>query len=666
VPRVEIGVLGSLTVHVDGREVGLDRPKERALLAVLAFGGGRPVARDRIIDALWGEQLPGSPDGALRAHIRRVRAVVGRDAINTTTPGYALSSAAVIDVDRFRSDVRSEGDAGARAAAIGRALTLWRGRPYDDLGDWPAIEPERQGLLALYDQARVDWADARLAAGESSTLLALLEELVSEQPLVDRRWELLVLALSRSGRKADALRAFQRARHAMQEAGLEPGRALVEIDRAVAANDAVVARERRSVAALIGSGIADHRAGREHAAREAFAVAEQLARDTGDSAALAEVAVARSGDGVLSGLDPESEVMQLLSDALDGLPNAPTSLRARVLARLAVAGGSNRDPRLVARWADEALATARLFGDVPTLVLALHASVVTSHDPAALDKREATARELLSLTHDDVATRALALSALARVQATRGAIDAADASADEAFALAHDAPADIVLATLWYPLFRATLVGDRGAAASAARAIADVAPRALVDPGAAPSMVNAIDIVLDTLLGGRETGRQLQPYRLDTITWPLANLGHLAHAGTAMQLTRAGQPDAARAVLGSVAPSMLADLDRDMYWPGVVWTASEAVCALGDEERAQALYDGVAPFAGVLLIDPAGVFLGCTDHYLALLAQTEHRDRDARRHLDAAGARYRGVDARWWDERLHDMRAALGALTRRD
>src|SRR5262245_43855140 len=168
----------------------------------------------------------------------------------------------------------------------------------------------------------------------------------------------------------------------MLEAGLEPGAALTELDRAIAANDALVADQGRSVAALIGRGLSDRREGRAVGAQEAFAAAEHLARDMGDSAALAEVAVARSADGALSGLDPGSDVMRLLLDALANLPNAPTSLRARVLARLAVAASSNRDPQLVTRWADEALATARLFGDRPTLVLALHASLVTSHDPA--------------------------------------------------------------------------------------------------------------------------------------------------------------------------------------------------------------------------------------------------------------------------------------------
>ena len=83
---MEVGVLGPLTVSVEGRQIALERPKERALLSVLILGRGRPVSRERLTDALWGDELPRSPADALRAHVRRVRAVVGYGAIETTLP----------------------------------------------------------------------------------------------------------------------------------------------------------------------------------------------------------------------------------------------------------------------------------------------------------------------------------------------------------------------------------------------------------------------------------------------------------------------------------------------------------------------------------------------------------------------------------------------------
>jgi DNA-binding SARP family transcriptional activator len=651
---MEFGVLGPLTVHIDEREVELDRRKERALIAVIAFGRWQPISRERIIDALWGDRLPRSPEAALRAHVRRVRAVLGRQAIATTPSGYACASGAGIDAERFRAELRTTGDASVRAEAIGRALARWRGRPYDDLGDWAPVEPERHGLHALYDQARVDWAEARLDAGETTSLLALLEELVCEHPLVDRRWELLMLALWRAGMKADALRTFQRARRSLVDAGLEPGRALVDLDRAIAEHDAFVGNEGQPLAILMREAVAERRAGRLDAANATFAQAEQLARGSGDRTALAEVAVAESADGAVSGLNPGAAVMRLLEESLECLPVAPTTLRARVLSRLAVAGSSNRDPRLVRKWADEALATARLLSDVPTLVVALHAVLVANHGPACVEAREALARELLSLTQDDARARVLALSALARLHAMRAEMASASACADDASTLARDAPPDILLATLWFPLFRATVAGDQRAARTASTAIAEVAPRALVDPDAASSMVNGINFVLATLLGLGNGTSTMPLVRLDKIAWPQANLGHIARAGTALRLVEEGQRDSALAVLAASTPSAISDLDRDMYWPGVVWTMSRAVCALGDEKLATILYKQVESFEGHLLIDPAGVFLGCTDHYLALLAATSNRDADAYRRFDAAAALYRRIDAAWWNARLQD------------
>ena len=97
-----------------------------------------------------------------------------------------------------------------------------------------------------------------------------------------------------------------------------------------------------------------------------------------------------------------------------------------------------------------------------------------------------------------------------------------------------------------------------------------------------------------------------------------------------------------------VSPDALEHLVRDMYWPGVVWALSQAASLLGDEARARALYPGVAPFAGQLLIDPAGAFLGCTDHYLALLAEASNRPDEAGRHRADAADVYARIGANWW------------------
>ena len=114
---------------------------------------------------------------------------------------------------------------------------------------------------------------------------------------------------------------------------------------------------------------------------------------------------------------------------------------------------------------------------------------------------------------------------------------------------------------------------------------------------------------------------------LDTITWPLPNLGHLARAGFALishgEATRCGGRHFA-----PVGPTLLSNLVRDAYWPGVVWAVSAVSHLLGDRERAAALYLGVHPFSR-LSPGRSGAFLGCTDHHLGLLAETSGRPVDA-------------------------------------
>ena len=336
--------------------------------------------------------------------------------------------------------------------------------------------------------AREEWAAARIEIGESTLVVPLLEELVVEAPLVDRRWELLMLALYRAGRQADALRAFQRARRALGDVGLEPGGSLAQLDRAIAAHAVVAFGDRRTITALVERAVVDRAAGRAEGARELFARAEELARQTDDAGALAELGIAWSGDGPLSGLNPGFHVVQLLQEALARLPAAPTALRSRLLARLAVVTASNHDPDLVTAYVRESVSIARLVGDDPALAAALYAQLSVARDPADLDGSEALARELTKITADDTNHHVLGLCALARIRAQRG--DVADAAriAEEADAGARHASADVFFATTWYSLFRAYLASDLHAAGTVASAIGAVARRVLLDPEAAQAM----------------------------------------------------------------------------------------------------------------------------------------------------------------------------------
>src|SRR5205823_2978874 len=120
---------------------------------------------------------------------------------------------------------------------LGRALRLWRGPPLSGAPDTELTDAIRARLEALRSVAVEDMVDAELALGRHRRLAPELEGLVAEDPLRERRWGQLIRALYGSGRQADALRAFQRARGALMEIGVEPGVELRRLEDAVLAQD---------------------------------------------------------------------------------------------------------------------------------------------------------------------------------------------------------------------------------------------------------------------------------------------------------------------------------------------------------------------------------------------------------------------------------------------
>jgi DNA-binding SARP family transcriptional activator len=237
---LEFRVLGPLEVIDEGEPVPLGGAKQRALLAVLLLHANTVVSRDRLIDELWGTSPPETAQTALQVHISQLRKRLGREAISTRTPGYAINvERGKLDVDRFEELVsaargRSPHDA---AADLREALALWRGAPLADLDDTLA-RPERRRLeearLSVLEQ-RVD-ADLRLGGG--SELVPELERLVLEHPLRERLRGQLMLALYRAGRQADALEVYRHGRRLLdEELGLEPSDELQRLERAILNHD---------------------------------------------------------------------------------------------------------------------------------------------------------------------------------------------------------------------------------------------------------------------------------------------------------------------------------------------------------------------------------------------------------------------------------------------
>ena len=249
---VEVGLLGPLLVVTDdGPVLGL-AAKERALLAFLGLRPGRVVSVAELVAGLWGDDPPRSAHKALQTYVSRLRRVLPAGVIRTVGDGYALAvGPGDVDAGRFESLVaraRRLADDGNVDDAVGLfvdALSLWRGRALIDLLDQPTGMAEAARLEELRRGAEEDLVEARLTLGEHLTVVAEAEALVAAEPLRERRWAQLMMALYRCGRQADALRAYRRLRERLaQELGIAPSAELVALEEAVLLQKAELAWRR--------------------------------------------------------------------------------------------------------------------------------------------------------------------------------------------------------------------------------------------------------------------------------------------------------------------------------------------------------------------------------------------------------------------------------------
>ena len=243
--RFEFRVLGPLEVTSGGRAVALGGPRQRALLAFLLLHGNELVSRQRLVDCLWGERAPETAANALQVAVHGLRRLLGAGRVETRGTGYQLRvEPGELDLERFRGLVLQARSANPTAAAktLVDALALWRGAPLADTADAPFARTEigrleEERLAAL--EARID---ADLELGRHAELVGELETLVAEHPFREALRCRQLLALYRSGRQADALEAYARARRMLvEELGVDPGPALQELERAILRQDASLA-----------------------------------------------------------------------------------------------------------------------------------------------------------------------------------------------------------------------------------------------------------------------------------------------------------------------------------------------------------------------------------------------------------------------------------------
>ena len=243
---VEYRALGPLEAVVDDRPASLGGRVQRAVLGALLLHANQPVSLDWLVDAVWGEMPPPSAAHAVSVYVSRLRKQLGAEAIGRTSQGYVLRVApGQLDLERFEELVgqaRQElaGDDALRACELlDEALALWRGRAFADT----RLEDFAQAHVARLEELRLaaiaTRAEARLALGRTDEVVPELEALTVEHPHDERLAGLLMLALYRADRQADALACYQATRSRLSlELGIDPSQSLRELERKILAQDA--------------------------------------------------------------------------------------------------------------------------------------------------------------------------------------------------------------------------------------------------------------------------------------------------------------------------------------------------------------------------------------------------------------------------------------------
>ncbi|MFE2427408.1 BTAD domain-containing putative transcriptional regulator [Streptomyces sp. NPDC059373] len=242
VPSAELRftVLGPVRAWRGDKPITSMPPQQRALLAALLLRGGRAATAAELLDALWGEEPPATALAALRGYAFRLRKALGTDALTTVDGGYALhTEPAALDLTRAEMYVadaekaRGASDLGKARDDLARALALWDGEPLAGLPG-PYADAQRNRLSEWRLQLAETRLDLDLQVGCHAEAVSELTALSAEHPLRERLRALLMLALYRSGRQAEALGVYADTRRLLaDELGVDPGAELTDLHQRI-------------------------------------------------------------------------------------------------------------------------------------------------------------------------------------------------------------------------------------------------------------------------------------------------------------------------------------------------------------------------------------------------------------------------------------------------
>lgn len=249
---LQFSVLGPLEAAFDGEALKLGGAKQQMVLALLLLEANRVVSADRLVEWVWGEDAGERSPGTLQVYVSNLRRLLvpaadclGRQIITTTRPGYVLrvedNQLDVLRLDSLRragEHALAGGLPGVAVGAFREALDLWRGEPLAglpvDAGNSATLGRLAVVRVTLMEQV----AEAELALGHHRKFLDELQSWAGAHPLNERLLGLLITALYRCGRQADALLAYRVGRRRLiEELGIEPCREVQELEARVLAQD---------------------------------------------------------------------------------------------------------------------------------------------------------------------------------------------------------------------------------------------------------------------------------------------------------------------------------------------------------------------------------------------------------------------------------------------
>jgi DNA-binding SARP family transcriptional activator/Tfp pilus assembly protein PilF len=335
---VRFRILGPLEIWTGQAWSGIGAPKWRALLAALLLNPGQVVSTERLIAELWGHEPPDRAANLISVYVLRLRRLMGDPQgvmLATRAPGYQLRlEPGDLDAPSFES-LASQGrralvggDAPQAAVLLTEALALWRGRalvdvPPSSLATAEADRLEESHLTALELRITAD-----LRCGMPAELIPELRRLLSDHPLREGLWVLLMQALDLAGRRAEAVAVYGAARETISdELGVDPGPELRRLyEGLLAADTAATAPDAAAPAASAGPQAGTKVSARPPAAHPEAADRRGAAPETGSRAASGEAAGAGgTGSGAEPGTIPAAETVQP-----EPGPQAPAQLPADI------------------------------------------------------------------------------------------------------------------------------------------------------------------------------------------------------------------------------------------------------------------------------------------------------------------------------------------------